>query len=215
MPGRCNSLLLRGGILCTFVFALGACTAGGQFDPTTLLDNNMFSSKTVIKGKREPVFPNGVPGVSTGIPPDLVKGYQPPPEQAAVNGDAASGAATPAPEHTAEAKPKPKAKPKPRLARARPEHRRTKVTVGIERRNAARRRPVENSQSSASASSTASTQGSQSSSSIWPSPPSTTQSQSAQSSQSVWPAPPSTTQSQSAQSSQSVWPAPPPTGGGQ
>ena len=68
---------------------LGACTKGGQFDPTTLLDNDMFDSKKPLKGEREPVFPNGVPGVQSGIPPDLYKGYQPPPEQAADNGNAA------------------------------------------------------------------------------------------------------------------------------
>ena len=29
------------------------------------------------------MFPGGVPGVPQGVPPELVKGYQPPPEPAA------------------------------------------------------------------------------------------------------------------------------------
>ncbi len=65
---------------------MAACTKGGQFDPTVLLDNDMFDNKKPLTGQREPVFPDGVPGISTGIPADLYKGYQPPPEQAADNG---------------------------------------------------------------------------------------------------------------------------------
>jgi len=42
-----------------------------------------FDTKTKLKGDRQPVFPTGVPGTSSGVPQDLVKGYQPPPDQAA------------------------------------------------------------------------------------------------------------------------------------
>ena len=92
------------------LLVLVSCTPGGQFDPTTLLQSDMFDSKKKISGQREPVFPNGVPGTTSGVPPDLVKGYQPPPDQT----DAAaadSAGAQPPPE-----KQKPKPKPKPKVA---------------------------------------------------------------------------------------------------
>ena len=95
MRTRCNLSLLRLGTMLALVSALAACTKGGQFDPTTLLDNDMFDSKKPLQGQREPVFPNGVPGAATGIPADLYKGYQPPPEQAADNGGAATAITRP------------------------------------------------------------------------------------------------------------------------
>ena len=109
---RRKRLLWRAGSLAALVLALAGCTKGGQFDPTTLLDNDMFDFKPAIKGKREPVFPGGVPGTTTGIPPDLVKGYQPPPEQVAEP--------APAPTPVAAAPAKPKLKPKKPKPRVRP-----------------------------------------------------------------------------------------------
>ena len=108
---RRSPLLVRAGSAAALVLALAGCTPGGQFDPTTLFANDMFDTKTKLKGDRQPVFPNGVPGASSGVPQDLVKGYQPPPDQAA---DAT------APDAAAEeaAKNKPKPKPKPKVARA-------------------------------------------------------------------------------------------------
>jgi hypothetical protein len=84
--------------------SLGLLLAGcDSFDPTAIFDAEIFNTKKKLPGERKPVFPEGTPGVSKGVPPELVKGYQPPPEeppQAAV------------PEPKAEAKPKPKPKPK-------------------------------------------------------------------------------------------------------
>jgi outer membrane biosynthesis protein TonB len=102
---RCASVL---GLL----LVLGACTQGGQFDPTALFSNDMFDSKKKVQGDREPVFPNGVPGTTAGVPPDLVKGYQPPPDQSADNNPAVQPAVAAAPAE------KPKPKPKPKVARA-------------------------------------------------------------------------------------------------
>src|SRR5579863_245812 len=101
MNMRCTRSLFRLGIVIALASAAAACTKGGQFDPTTLLDNDMFNSKKPVVGQREPVFPGGVPGATTGIPADLYKGYQPPPEQTADTGaaatpDAASAAQQPA-----------------------------------------------------------------------------------------------------------------------
>ena len=108
---RRSPLLVRAGSAAALVLALAGCTPGGQFDPTTLFANDIFDTKTKLKGDRQPVFPNGVPGTSSGVPQDLVKGYQPPPDQAA-DANAPDAAAEEA------AKNKPKPKPKPKVARA-------------------------------------------------------------------------------------------------
>jgi hypothetical protein len=108
---RRSPLLVRVGSAAALVLALVGCTPGGQFDPTTLFANDTFDTKTKLKGDRQPVFPNGVPGTSSGVPQDLVKGYQPPPDQAA-DANAPDAAAEEA------AKNKPKPKPKPKVARA-------------------------------------------------------------------------------------------------
>jgi hypothetical protein len=200
---RCNPSLVRVGSTLALMLVLAGCTKGGQFDPTTLLDNDMFGSKKKLQGQREPVFPNGVPGTSTGVPPELIKGYQPPPDQAADNGDAAAAAAAAAAAPAAEAaKPKPKLRPKPKLkrkpksklARAPASPPRTHISVGLVRRPAARGQ-----------------QQAQPSQSIWPGPPSTAPAQNtAQPSQSIWPAsPPTGPVEQTAQPSQSIWPNPP------
>jgi hypothetical protein len=106
---RRSPLLVRAGSAAALVLALAGCTPGGQFDPTTLFANDMFDTKAKLKGDRQPVFPNGVPGTNPGVPQDLVKGYQPPPDQAA---DAT------APDAAAEEAAKNKPKPKPKVARA-------------------------------------------------------------------------------------------------
>ena len=185
---RCAPSLVRLGSALTLAVVLAGCTPGGQFDPTTMFDNDMFNTKKKVSGDREPLFPNGVPGTSTGVPPDLVKGYQPPPDQAADNG-AAAAAAPPSPEP-----PKPKPKPKPKLARARAPKQDsafdqkppTRINIGLAPKSGA---PAQ--------------QGGGGSQSPWPAP---TQNASTQPSQSPWPAPPG---QQTAQPSQSIWPNPP------
>jgi hypothetical protein len=108
---RRSPLLVRAGSAAALVLALAGCTPGGQFDPTSVFANDMFDTKAKLKGDRQPVFPNGVPGTSSGVPQDLVKGYQPPPDQAA-DANAPDAAAQEA------AKNKPKPNPKPKVARA-------------------------------------------------------------------------------------------------
>jgi hypothetical protein len=135
------------------VLVLAACTPGGQFDPTTLLDNDMFDSKKKVQGDRQPVFPGGVPGTTTGIPPDLVKGYQPPPDQDASATDAA---AQPPPQAE-----KPKPKPRPKVASA-PKQAPTRINVGSKPSAPAQPGPASPQQSAAP--------GGQSQS-VWPNPP--------------------------------------------
>ena len=89
----------------TAVLLVSGCSS---FDPTDLMDA-LSPKKTPLAGERKPLFPEGTPGVEQGLPPELVKGYQPP--------------ATPDPTQNAQAapdKPKAKAKPKPKVAAAPP-----------------------------------------------------------------------------------------------
>jgi outer membrane biosynthesis protein TonB len=182
MPIRSNSPLFRAALALSFALGLASCTKGGQFDPTTVFDTDMFNTKSKLKGDRAPLFPNGVPGTTTGVPPDLVKGYQPPPE---ADTDATAPAVAEAPKPEPKPKPKPKLKPKPKVAVEKPPSSQpTRIDVG------SKQAPM---QQQAAPSSTA-----------WPAP------QTAQPSQTAWPPPQQTMPaSQTGQPSQSVWPNPP------
>ena len=85
--------------------ALGLTLSGCE----TLDFPDWFNPKKPLPGERRAVFPEGVPGVPQGVPPELQQGYQPPPEPPPQT------AATAAPE-----KPKPKPKPKQTAAPAQP-----------------------------------------------------------------------------------------------
>jgi|SRR5689334_12905026 len=74
---------------------------------------SIFDTKKKLPGERHPVFPNGVPGVTQGIPPELVKGYQ---EQPTPDPAAAAAAATAEKIEPPKPQPKPKPKPKPHTA---------------------------------------------------------------------------------------------------
>jgi len=165
---------MRAGSALALVLVLGACTAGGQFDPTELVSSDIFNTKKKISGEREPVFPQGVPGAETGVPPDLVKGYQPPPEAPALsdNGPEATAKAAAAAE-----KPKPKPKLRPKVAKAPPQQGHDPVW---DQKGAA---PP--TQSAWPARSAAPAQAG------WPAPPPT-----GQAAQTNWPAPPPTRQAQ-------------------
>jgi hypothetical protein len=86
---------------------LGGCASMSDFtiDPTEWLAGDWFGNKKKLEGARKPVFPEGVPGVTKGVPPDLLKGYQP----TAGEQDAVLQGLIPE-------DPKPKAKPKPKVA---------------------------------------------------------------------------------------------------
>jgi len=180
--------------------ALGACTPGGQFDPTEILSSDVFNTKKKLTGDREPLFPGGVPGAETGVPPDLMKGYQPPPEQA----DAAETAPPPAPKAAAEpVKPKPKPKPKPAVARAPTPSPAAQDPIwnqgAVPARSAGPSAPPQ--------------QAAQPAQPNWPAPQQSVPPQAASSAQPAWPAPPPPGQGQqTAQPSQSIWPNPPQTG---
>jgi hypothetical protein len=185
MERRRFSKLVWACVVCALGIVLGSCTPGGQFDPTEMLSNDMFNTKKKIQGDREPLFPNGVPGAETGVPPDLMKGYQAPPEQAAAV-EAPNTAAKPVP--VAE-KPKPKPKPKPAVARASPPG---APAAAPQPGNAAWPAPPQPAAPQAN----------------WPSP---SGGQSSPPAQTNWPAPPPPAgqAQQGAQSGQPNWPNPP------
>jgi len=181
---RAASLVRFGSALAVVVLLVG-CTKGGQFDPTEMFNSDVFNSKKKLQGQREPLFPGGVPGTETGVPPDQA---------------AAGGGATPDTAAAAEAKPKPKPKPQPKLARAPAQPQRpasqapTRISIGVAPKSSA---PAQ--------------QSSEASQAVWPAPPQGVPAQqTTQSSQSVWPAPPQTAPGQQAtQPAQSIWPNPP------
>ena len=45
-----------------------------SLDPDKL-DFSLFDTKQKLSGERKEVFPGGVPGVTPGVPPELMKGY--------------------------------------------------------------------------------------------------------------------------------------------
>jgi outer membrane biosynthesis protein TonB len=92
-------------VLATFASALTACS---DFDPDKL-DVFGLNEKKKLPGERKEVFPGGVPGVTQGIPPEFVKGSQPPTEAAQ-----APASATEPDKKTAAVEPEPKPKPKPK-----------------------------------------------------------------------------------------------------
>jgi len=193
MTQRMRAYYFRAASAIALALLIAGCTKGGQLDPTELFSSDVFDTKKKLKGERAPVFPEGVPGASTGVPPDLVKGYEPPPEQPA---DAAVPGPTP-PAAAEAAKPKPKPKPKlaakPPAASGAAAHAAgpTRITVAPGQKSATQ----------------------QPDASVWPAAPSNNASQS-RTSQSVWPAPPppQTTSSAPAQASQPAWPDPPSAG---
>jgi hypothetical protein len=89
---------------------LSACESLDTFD--------IFDSKKKLTGDRKPVFPDGVPGVASGVPPELVKGYL---EQEGGSPDPAKAAAEAAAEPAAKpSKPKPQTKPAPQRTASKP-----------------------------------------------------------------------------------------------
>ena len=92
------------------VLAAVVLAAGPVLSACDSLDSlELFDTKKKLAGERKEVFPDGVPGVTSGVPPELVKGYR---EQEGGTLDPAKAAAEAAAEPAARPK-KPKAEPKP------------------------------------------------------------------------------------------------------
>ncbi len=118
-------------LLATFVAVAPMLAGCADFDPDKL-DVFGLNEKKKLPGERKPVFPEGVPGVTQGVPPEFIKGNQPPPDSAqtppaapdnvTAGAPSKQAAVTPVEEPKTESKPKPKQtakrKPKPPAAAA-------------------------------------------------------------------------------------------------
>jgi hypothetical protein len=94
-------------VLVASLLALGGCASIDYPDPAEWLGSvgELFGSKKKLPGERKAVFPEGVPGVAKGVPPDLMRGNQ----AAEVEPEPVQTQSIP----KEEPKPKPKARPKP------------------------------------------------------------------------------------------------------
>lgn len=111
---RRTQRILMLAVIAAILPALAGCA---DFDPDKL-DIFGLNDKKKLPGDRKPLFPEGVPGVSQGIPPEFVKGNQPAPETAQTipaepdNKAAGAGPSKKTAGVEPAEKPKPKAKPK-------------------------------------------------------------------------------------------------------
>src|SRR5919109_143130 len=80
---RCPRAVLIALVVAT---PLAACSSG--FDPENLTDKlDFLNPKKKLPGERKAVFPGGVPGITQGVPQELMKGNQPPPDPLAAAAD--------------------------------------------------------------------------------------------------------------------------------
>jgi outer membrane biosynthesis protein TonB len=114
-------------IATALALSLGGCV---NFDPQDWFAGDWFGNKKPLPGQRRELFPGGVPGVSRGVPSDLVKGNQ---AAALQEQEAEEPKVILAEEPKAAPKPKakPKPKPKPKVVEdtSEPDRRPTPVTV--------------------------------------------------------------------------------------
>jgi outer membrane biosynthesis protein TonB len=101
-------------MLAIMIAALPVLSGCADFDPDKL-DVFGLNEKKKLPGDRKPVFPQGVPGVSQGIPAEYMKGNQPPPDTAqTLPPEADKAAADAAAKKAAAAEPVEQPKPKPK-----------------------------------------------------------------------------------------------------
>jgi hypothetical protein len=186
-------------LMLTALVVVGPVLAGcSDFDPDKL-DVFGLNEKKKLPGERKEVFPGGVPGVAKGVPPEYMKGYQPPPDatadslQAPPGSEAATGSdlkKTAAAEPAEETKPKPK--PKARVASRPPKRVTVQPSAQAQQQQQTAPWPDQAQQPQ------------QAQQSPWPA---AQQQQAPQQEQSPWPAP-----AQQQQSTTAPWPSAPPAG---
>ena len=133
------------GIVVAVVISLGLGVAGCESLPDF---ENMFNTKKKLPGDRKEVFPGGVPGVTQGVPQELMKGNQPVASADGATPAAAPAEAAPPPEEKPKPKPKPRvaAKPKPApAAPAEPQAQQSQPAAGAWPAPAAQSKPASNS----------------------------------------------------------------------
>jgi hypothetical protein len=113
MSRRDRAVLTVAALLCGF--ALAGCETADMADKIGEFSDKFAdmipgTAKKPLPGDRKSVFPEGIPGVAQGLPPDLIKGQQPPPDAAEVKPPAPPKQAAlesdkPKPRRKAQAKP--------------------------------------------------------------------------------------------------------------
>ena len=92
---HCISRLAALAMAFGLVSVLGGCgSLAPNWDPTDIFD--FLDSKKRAPGERKPVFPEGVPGVTQGVPKEMVRGSAE--SRAAAEAQAAAAAPPPPPE---------------------------------------------------------------------------------------------------------------------
>ncbi|MBV9346788.1 MAG: hypothetical protein JO245_02310 [Pseudolabrys sp.] len=74
---RLRPIFMAGALFGAALVLSGCESVGDAFEKFDIFN---LAEKRKLQGERKAVFPEGVPGVSQGVPPDLMKGNQPPPE---------------------------------------------------------------------------------------------------------------------------------------
>lgn len=71
-----NRRLIAAGFAAVLVATLGGCSSFNtpSFDPSDMLD--FLDTKKKAPGERKPVFPEGVPGITQGVPKEMIRGSQ-------------------------------------------------------------------------------------------------------------------------------------------
>lgn len=106
--------------LAVLALALPALAGCADFDADKL-DIFGLNEKKKLPGDRKPVFPEGVPGVTQGIPQEFIRGNQQPADTVqAIPAEPEKPAAKPKKTAAVDAGDKPKRKPKPRTPTAAP-----------------------------------------------------------------------------------------------
>jgi hypothetical protein len=175
-------------VLLVALVALAPGLVGCENFDTEKFDIFGINDKKKLKGERKELFPEGVPGVTQGLPPEYLRNKQLQPDSAqtppALPANTAAGAPTdkaaaPAPpgktaavEPAAEPKPepKPKRKPKPRTA-ARPATQGTAQPAAQRQNGGQQQRSPWPDQNQAQAPAPAPAQGQSMSTAPWPSAP--------------------------------------------
>lgn len=125
------------------VLSLAMLTAGcgtSSFDPTDMFD--FLDTKKKLPGDRKPVFPEGVPGIERGVPPDMMKGAAA--ERQRQEEQAAAEAAAKAEEEKRKAEAKAAArKAKPKTVRRPPDENTSAPTQVTVQRPAAQQQPAQ------------------------------------------------------------------------
>src|ERR1700693_2283129 len=107
----------------TLGLGVAGCSSGGGGigDLVDKVSDFIPNTKKPLPGERKAVFPEGVPGVPQGVPPELVKGYQAAPETVVTPETAAAQAGTrPGQSKGAKAVEPKNPKPKPKKTAAKP-----------------------------------------------------------------------------------------------